>query len=256
MTHNYQYDLSIIVCHRDGDEIMLERCLKSIPSWAQIIIVATKAHNVLHLTIPGAVQIRDKAERITKAVYYHPPVFDILSKDNAEEAKPFDFAAMRNEAQKLAAGRWIMFLDDDEHLDIIQHGILRDTLREWSDKEIFAMRTRNVGVIPSLVENGKAKAHLTEQLRLYRNDSGIRWDVAGHENIQISLQKGNKDKIVDTSIFIIHEGYICSDEELHRKLHRNIASMLYDKDYVWRMPHYWQLIKNTFKEIETIERRF
>jgi glycosyltransferase involved in cell wall biosynthesis/predicted Zn-dependent protease len=140
-------------------------------------------------------------------------VVDTGSTDRTREvtrqagAKVFDFpwvdsfAAARNESLRHATGRWVMWLDADERLDEDNRARLRSLLA--------GLGGENVGYTMRQFSRLEAAAHAAaqvDQVRLFPNHPGLRWDYRVHEQILPGLRRLGAE-VRSTDIVIAHAGF-------------------------------------------------
>jgi glycosyltransferase involved in cell wall biosynthesis len=130
-----------------------------------------------------------------------------------------DFSAARNFALSKCQSDWILYLDADEELN--QYSI--EELKIRIEGKPVAVNC----VVKSLT-TGESKISLMKYPRLFPNDSRIKFEGKVHEQIQNSLDI-NKIPLVDSTIEIIHYGYILDQKSANIKLERNLNLLLTSK---------------------------
>lgn len=192
--------LSMIV---KNEEKMLPGCLDSVKGLVdEIVIVDT-----------GSI---DKTKEI--AISYGAKVYDFEWID--------DFAAARNESLKYSTGKWILYLDADERIDIKNLDInkLKNDLENAAD---------NLGGVVITIESdhsnmdGSTEKHKGGYPRLFKNLGYPKIYFKGrvHEQITPSLMENNLG-MISSDIKIIHEGYNIPEQEMQKKLKRNYTLLL------------------------------
>jgi tetratricopeptide (TPR) repeat protein len=111
-------------------------------------------------------------------------------------------------------------LDGDEYLDETNRGRMREL--------IYHLPAENAGfLIGQRSKSPEGLAILVHQVRLFRNQPGIRWEYRVHEQILPTLQRCSYE-IHRTGITITHTGY--QDPMNHAsKMQRNLRLLLLDK---------------------------
>lgn len=123
-----------------------------------------------------------------------------------------DFASARNFALSKCQSDWILYLDADEELN--NNSI--DEIQKIIHGNLVAFNC----IVKSLTAN-VSKFGLMKYPRLFPNDKRIKFEGKVHEQIQTSLDQ-NKIPLVDSTIEIIHYGYILNEETASKKLERNL----------------------------------
>jgi glycosyltransferase involved in cell wall biosynthesis len=127
-----------------------------------------------------------------------------------------DFSVARNFALSKCQSDWILYLDADEELN--QNCI--EELKERVEDKSAAINC----IVKSLTAE-ESKIGLMKYPRLFPNDSRIKFEGKVHEQIQNSLDR-YKIPLVDSTIEIIHYGYILDDKSAKIKLERNLNLLL------------------------------
>jgi tetratricopeptide (TPR) repeat protein len=125
-----------------------------------------------------------------------------------------DFAAARNEALERARGEWILYIDADERVRPTSRPHLGKLLGEPS----------LVGCYVRLHAHAGYTAY--REMRLFRNDSRIRFEGIIHENIWPGIQRyraARGGKIGDSELVLDHVGYHGAQDHKHR---RNLPLLL------------------------------
>jgi glycosyltransferase involved in cell wall biosynthesis len=124
-----------------------------------------------------------------------------------------DFSSARNFALSKCQSDWILYLDADEELNSNSVNELITII----NGKLAAVNC----VVKSLTSND-AKFGVMKYPRLFPNDPRIKFEGKVHEQIQTSLNN-HKITLIDSTIEIIHYGYILNDETATKKLERNLA---------------------------------
>lgn len=163
-----------------------------------------------------------------KAVIWEQIVVDTGSTDRTVElakkmgAKVFflewpeDFAAAKNYAIDRAEGEWIVFLDADEHMTEKDAGKLPDVFEQLAHKEYDGV----TALLHNLDDDGRVFSSCSH-LRLFRNDSDIRYKRRIHE--QLVSMSGRELRIMDGTeeLSILHTGYQGEVSKKKKKSGRN-----------------------------------
>jgi glycosyltransferase involved in cell wall biosynthesis len=180
-----------------NEEKYLEGCLESVKNVAdEIVIVDTGSED----------STLDIAERYGAKIYH----FEWID----------DFSAARNFALSKSTGDWILYLDADERLS-------KDSFEEV--KSIISSG-KKYGVLCKVRSHDDAKgfSSVMKYVRLFKNDSRLRFSGSVHEQIVPSLDELNYE-YTDSGITIYHYGYSLSKDEFKTKAERNLEILL--KDY-------------------------
>jgi len=137
-----------------------------------------------------------------------------------------DFSAARNAALAHATKEWILVLDADEVIARADHERIRALVRGGQDAAfVFEQRTyTNSSAIPCLEpvsgEDGMAggcRAFFSDrQIRLFRNDSAIRYACEIHESVEGSLMTA-EIPVLDVPLVVHHYGRVAPSDRVHRK---------------------------------------
>ena len=125
------------------------------------------------------------------------------------------FAAARNETLRHALGRWIFWMDADDRIDPENVAKLKHLLDNLPDANVaYVMKCLCVARAPG------ETATVVDHVRLFRNDSRIRWKYRVHEQILGGVKSaGGRSEWSD--VVIRHIGY--TDPALRgRKLERDL----------------------------------
>jgi glycosyltransferase involved in cell wall biosynthesis len=177
------------------EETVLERCLQSVSSWVdEIIIVDTGS--------------TDRTKYI--AQQYTSSIYDFTWIN--------DFSAARNESLRHATATWVLVLDADEYFSEKDAQTLRSTLQNTEPKEDTIY---SISVLSFL---GKQKGAVTGEAvvpRIFPNYFGIHYSRPIHE--QPTSRKGHFIPSLLLPIQIFHSGYIEETIAAKDKHKRNLA---------------------------------
>jgi tetratricopeptide (TPR) repeat protein len=184
--------LSLCMIARD-EEQMLPRCLAAVaPAVDEIVVVDTGSQDA---TIEIA---RSFGARVI------------------EHAWADSFAEARNISFEAATGDWLMYLDADEVLVAEDAGRLRAlTGRTWC--EAFYLFETSFGG-----EAGDGFAVTNNALRVFRNRPQYRFEGRVHEQIAHTLPSYAPGRIQQTSIRVMHYGYLEAVRDSKGKYQRNV----------------------------------
>lgn len=174
---------------------------------------AVAPHVTLCMIVKDEEQMLPDCLRSVEGIFGQTVIVDTGSADRTKEiARSFgaevrdyawidSFAAARNESLKHATGKWILWLDADERLDA--------TNRERLIALLASLGDENVGYImrqSSRLEHGpNAQTHV-DQVRLFPNHPGLRWQYRVHEQILPGLRSVGVE-VRPTDIVIEHVGF-------------------------------------------------
>jgi hypothetical protein len=121
-----------------------------------------------------------------------------------------DFAAARNAGLEITAGRWILYIDADERLRLIDPELVRSVVRQASEVALRVRLKPFAGATPYW------------EYRLWRSDPRIRFEGVMHEKVTPAigaLVAGERMTVSESPLFIDHVGY---DGDQSHKHHRNL----------------------------------
>ena len=178
---------------------LLANCLNSVKDLADEIIVVDT----------GSI---DKTKDI--ALSFGAKIYDFTWRD--------DFAAARNESLKHAGGDWILVLDGDEELDDGGKKLIQEVLMDpdadgyqLSQLHYTNHHLAQTGIIP-IKHHLFRGYHVSEVIRLFKNNKDIFFDYCVHETVGESiLRKGGKIKSLDARIH--HYQELKGIEDVERK---------------------------------------
>jgi tetratricopeptide (TPR) repeat protein len=137
-----------------------------------------------------------------------------------------DFSAVRNAALAKATKEWILVLDADEVIARADHDRIRALVRGAQDTAFaFEQRTyTNASSVPRLepVSGGDEMArgcgaYFTDrQIRLFRNDTAVRYACEIHESVEESILAAGVP-VLDGGIVVHHYGRVAPSDRVRRK---------------------------------------
>lgn len=234
--------ITFVILYNKNDFHYLEDCLKSIPEYANTLLVRTEQINDL--------------EKVTSLELLKDSCFltDIETNGKRKHAilkynGVFDFSKARNKVNTLVETEWIFTLDADERFSISHSQELYDIL-STVDENTWGVYNRSYSYFAALENGGQAVTNLVIQCRIFRNIPSVYYYGSAHEDVSKSIYDANKD-IVDSSILVIHEGYKCTPEVYMQKLKRNIIGIGKHLEH----EHYFsKLLQETYTYIQLLER--
>jgi glycosyltransferase involved in cell wall biosynthesis len=154
-----------------------------------------------------------------------------------------DFAAARNESLRHASGDWVLQLDADERLNLLESP---RALREAAavpgvDAYVVLIRCHHG-------EDGNSTYSINHNFRFFRRLPGIQYEREVHESVELFLKRAGA-VIAKASFLIEHEGYNVDGLELRRKLERNLDIL---QRYIEREPndpYVLYYLGNTYKAL-------
>lgn len=194
--------LSLCMIIKDEEQWM-EKCLGSICKVAdEIIIVDTGS--------------TDRSREICNA--FGAKVYDFIWTES--------FAEARNFGIQQATGEWILWLDADEQIDIVDVAEFMDTLLS-SKKDILLIPTINYyGEFPTDIN----RSYLFASHRLFRNFKNLKFIGNIHEHLNIDEIAINNKVETILSIKIHHYGYMDIVIESKKKYERNLHMLIKEKN--------------------------
>ncbi|MBJ6362713.1 glycosyltransferase [Paenibacillus sp. GCM10012307] len=175
----------------------------------------------------------EKADRYVDEIV----IVDTGSTDRTKEicrkhkAKIYDFkwtasfAEARNYGLGKAAGKWILWLDADEELEVEDEQLWRSSL-EQSTPLLWA--------VPIINYYGKEpadpnRAYFAAQHRVFRNGAGLRFAGAIHEQLQVGQIPDDALELRQLPARIHHYGYMDAITGEKNKHHRNLSLLEREK---------------------------
>ena len=138
--------LSIVIIYCKKDQPILQRCIKSLPKWAEIIIAETVPEKEWKINF-----VKEYGQ-IKRYIINYPEGW-------------FRFDTARNLAKSVATQEWILSLDADEELVKNQEEWLKRLLETTPD-DIGAYFSTQFGVVNVLHQRGVATRIATPIIRL------------------------------------------------------------------------------------------
>lgn len=127
-----------------------------------------------------------------------------------------DFSESRNFALSKAQSNYILSIDADERC--INPEKISEILNKFNDNIGGCL----VQIKSELINRSRIKeTNLNKQIRLFRNDSNIRYNGIVHEQIINSIENSDM-KIIDSEIEFLHLGYNISEKKIEQKRLRNL----------------------------------
>lgn len=171
-----------------NEERCLKRCLDSVQNLVSEIIVVDTGSTDRTIEI---------AREYTNKIYH----FQWTN----------NFAEARNYALQYATGDYILHLDADEYI-----GSHPESLKVLLDKDYYFVRIRN--------DLGSGFAEMHQFVRLFRNDSKLRYVGALHEQVDLEKVKDLQPDLIDAIIY--HDGYLEHVVRDKVKLDRNMKIIM------------------------------
>lgn len=175
---------------------LLPRCLESIRSFVDEIVVVDTGSN-------------DNTVEIARS--YGAQIYHFDWED--------DFSAARNESLRHARGDWILYIDADEAIDVVNAAKIREVITR---KDIMAATIRQC--IPQPADN-IATAFYSEYCRLFRFHPDIRFEGVVHEQILPAIERLG-GKVLRTDIVLHHWAYAINKEKKQLRAERNLRYLL------------------------------
>jgi len=173
-----------------NEEANLSRALESVTGLADEIVVADTG------STDGT---RALAESLGATVFDH-------------EWKD-DFAEAKNAALDRAGGEWVLFLDADEYVPPESRDGIMSAIS--GDADAYFVR------IESVVRVGAGRTFVNLHQRLFRNNRGISYEGAVHEQVDASLKRIGA-RVKRSEIVLKHTGYGIDPADMRPKLERNL----------------------------------
>jgi tetratricopeptide (TPR) repeat protein len=124
-----------------------------------------------------------------------------------------DFADAKNSALERATGEWILVLDADEY--VCPESRERITSAISGGADAYFVR------IESDVRSGAGRTFVNLHQRLFRNNMGIRYEGAVHEQVDSSLKRIGAS-VKNSEVVLRHTGYALDATAMRPKLERNL----------------------------------
>ncbi len=175
----------------------LKACLQSIAPWVdEMVVVDTGSRD----------DTPEDSSSARQASVFHFPWCD-------------SFATARNESLRHARGEWIVWIDSDDAIDPINGRKLRQITASQIDPNVL-------GVVmqvqcPGPGANGDENVTVVDQVKLFRNHRGLRFDRRIHEQVLGSIRRAG-GTVIWSDIFVVHAGHDYSTEGQARKRARDL----------------------------------
>ncbi|MCD7947960.1 MAG: glycosyltransferase [Oscillospiraceae bacterium] len=181
-----------------NEENNLERCLASIQDFvSQMVIVNTGS--------------TDKTTSIARG--FGAQIFDFVWTDH--------FAQARNFGLEKATGDWILWMDADEEMRMLDYPALQKLMLEAQRDLIHVPMVHYYGQLPA----DAYRSHLSASYRLFRNHKGIRFIGSIHEHLDLNGIE-IPELCNDSPLSILHYGYLDSEIAMKDKGNRNLQLLL------------------------------
>lgn len=197
------FPVSFMVITCDADAPHLNKMLATLPHGAEVCILHNKKGEVETLSEVEVISNGAHTIKLRRWVY----------------VGDFHFAQARNLCDELASNDWCMWIDTDDRLAACQHELIESFATNcpagyggaWCGVASYE---------PSWDGMTKGRVTSAYQLRFYRKSVGATWEGRVHEQIHTSIQQ-NGYATSETSVIVIHTGYMGSVEDRRKKLTRN-----------------------------------
>lgn len=132
------------------------------------------------------------------------------------------FAEVRNFGLKQAKGDWILWLDADEEIDIVDGKNLKKCLSELKNEKLLSMHLINYIGNKKNINQTFQIAHT----RLFKNHLGFKFKQNVHEILNVEEVLGEIHEIKMIPVKIYHYGYLNSEVLRKNKSVRNLNLLL------------------------------
>ena len=200
------FPVSFVVITHEADAPMMQGLLNTLPANAEVCILTNR-------------QTKDGEEPTLSEVEVKQVGTLTLRLQHWVYAGSFHFAEARNLCDQLATNEWRMWIDTDDRLAHCQHELLR-RFATTCPAGYGAAWCGVASYEPSWDGMAQGKITSAYQIRLYRGSIGARWEGRVHEQIYPHIQQLGFNAS-ETSIIVIHTGYMGSVEQREAKLRRN-----------------------------------
>lgn len=136
------------------------------------------------------------------------------------------FADARNEALARVKGTWILWLDADEQLEVLD-------IESW----LAALRDPTLQALAVPVVNYYGKntvkeedAYVLSQIRLFRSGHGVRFEGAIHEQLNVREAMPGLTTVPVLPAVIHHYGYMEAIVEVKEKRERNVSLLVAEQN--------------------------
>lgn len=194
-----------------NQEGLLHRCLKSVYSVSDEIIIADTGMSKNSLEIVSNSAYKDKITIIPNAP-------DPLHRNEKGEYDA-GFSVARNFGLKHAKSDWILWIDSDEEL-LQNYNIFKYLRNNYYNG--YSIRQHHFSADPP----GAFKEDLP--IRLFRNHKNLKFWGMIHEHPEIEINKSVGETTVLSDVNIAHDGYL-TEAVRRERFYRNIGLMLADR---------------------------
>ena len=231
-----QVPLSVCTIYSGDDSDKLKYCDEPLPGNIERIKLMTQPSGEFGMNLP-VVNYRNK-NSVNALWKYKTKPFDT-----------FSFSDAKNACKLLASREWILYLDAD---DVIQ----------WIDSDfqsVFELGNEygyvNCTVVSHRGNDDKPEMGwlwVNSQSRLYRNKKNFKYIYRVHENILPSIQAAGYSGLF-SDIIIKHTGYNVSDDDMLKKMLRNLDYLSYDLQHDYKdNPYLKQKLNKTIEAIKQL----
>ncbi|MBD2847629.1 glycosyltransferase [Paenibacillus sp. IB182496] len=137
-----------------------------------------------------------------------------------------NFAEARNHGLKEASGRWVLWLDADETLQVEDCARLRDALRTSEETVMLVELINYYGAQPP----DPYRAHKLLHHRLLRNGLGLRFKGRIHEQLDFGEVMPGDIRVGEAEVRVHHFGYMDEAVTGKQKHLRNMALLRGEKE--------------------------
>ena len=152
-----------------------------------------------------------------------------------------DFAAARNRAIELATSQWILYIDADERISHVDRPMLEAALADPRHAALWVLLNVHPGFTPY------------QELRLFRNDPGIRFRGVIHESIWPSVRRlmQGGSLIGESGVALEHLGYVGDQQH---KIARNLPMLLRAVEHEPDRVYLWVEMAKAYEELGQLDR--
>lgn len=165
----------------------------------------------------------------------------------------FNFPVIRNISKMLCRGEWVLFLDADEHLDIMQHEWLK-SLIENAPEQVGGFYCGQYTWYKDYLVDGIGFRIGNAIVRLFRNLPPFKFEFAIHEAVDLTILDAGY-LIQDCNLNILHDGFAFgTKQDLIDKMTRNLIGIWQNPELI-KTPdnRYLKYLKQTAKIIHELE---
>lgn len=157
-----------------------------------------------------------------------------------------DFGTAKNYAIKKASHDWILSLDCDEYLEVLDIDVLQKCMKQYPHSAgRILIRNR-------FTENGQTAY---EQVRVSRfvNRCCYRFEGAVHEQL-VPIEQAPMKYVYDAPITVLHVGYDGSEEEMNAKCRRNISLLEKELEMQDADPYIYYQLGQSYRKLHDYEK--